>query len=641
MDNIKYKYVRLLTEGYNFSNADETISAIKANQVGVKINNSFKIAAQKCPNALKSILRYFFERCQQLGVKETTYGVQLLLSKTDCYSNDDDDDGDEDCSPNSSLLADVVNTDGFYEVLKSYKKPWVKEMTAFQSLMERSSWNFTSIDTLHELEKDIQREQRNHGKKSKGSGEIQDVKNLYDDGTWKLMSPTSFDGAKAASFYIKNGEETPTEWCTRCDEYYYNKYSKRAPLYIIRNMKTGKSYQLAFEWETTDDEKDDYITVWFLDQNDENGDEVTGGDLSKIPTELLKKIPIPVGKMKGKTMADYKATPAVDPHEGESGYTKKGETTFGKPQEIDSKTLNAALGRLKNQLSEKYYNELLEKIKGKKVYKSISKKATDKEYPENYESGLSSYVRDGKIEKHIYEKKAGAKRYYLEGDPEHYYQVKYSKKAHNSEGKVENKVGDTLLDELFQAIKGVEEKTIPLKASGVYRGNPDQTVYYRKDRVKDYLENKKTGEKLNEIHTTVQKQFAAEMKAKNIRGFQIPEESPEQLRLKGNGYNGMAGRTVRLIIGDRVGNETEFIIEKGYPFNRKNVRWLPNTAFEYNEEREEYSEYNKEEYKDIAWKIMSAYNRLWRQKFQSDIIQNRVNKEYRENMYEGVNYFPY
>ena len=131
------------------------------------------------------------------------------------------------------------------------------------------------------------------------------------------------------------------------------------------------------------------------------------------------------------------------------------------------------------------------------------------------------------------------------------------------------------------------------------------------------------------------------MKSKNIRGFQIPEESPEQLRLKGNGYNGMAGRTVRLIIGDRVGNETEFIIEKGYPFNRKNVRWLPNTAFEYNEEREEYSEYNKEEYKDIAWKIMSAYNRLWRQKFQSDIIQNRVNKEYRENMYEGVNYFPY
>ena len=151
MDNIKYKYVRLLTEGYNFSNADETISAIKANQVGVKINNSFKIAAQKCPNALKSILRDFFERCQQLGVKETTYGVQLLLSKTDCYSNDDDDDGDEDCSPNSSLLADVVNTDGFYEILKSYKKPWVKEMTAFQSLMERSSWNFTSIDTLHEL----------------------------------------------------------------------------------------------------------------------------------------------------------------------------------------------------------------------------------------------------------------------------------------------------------------------------------------------------------------------------------------------------------------------------------------------------------------------------------------------------------
>ena len=43
-------------------------------------------------------------------------------------------------------------------------------------------------------------------------------------------------------------------------------------------MKTGKSYQLAFM----------EYGVEFLDQNDVKGDEVTTGDLNKIPDNLLK-----------------------------------------------------------------------------------------------------------------------------------------------------------------------------------------------------------------------------------------------------------------------------------------------------------------------------------------------------------------
>lgn len=292
--SIRYKYVRLLTEGYNFSNADETISAIKANQVGVKVNSSFKVAIEEQPNSLKRALKHFFEKCEQLGIKETTYGVQLLLSKTDCLNNSDDED-DDDYYPENSLFSDVIKSDGFYEILKSYKKPWVKEMPAFQSLMERKSWNFTSLDTLHELEKDIQREQGNHGKKLKGSGEMQDVKVLYDDGTWKLLQPASFQGEKAAAFYIKDGKETPTEWCTRCDEYYYNHYTQLGPLYIIRNMKSGKSYQLAFT----------EYSVEFLDQNDEKGDKVTTGDLNPIPDNLLKLIKHPKN---GRTLLDYKTS---------------------------------------------------------------------------------------------------------------------------------------------------------------------------------------------------------------------------------------------------------------------------------------------------------------------------------------------
>ena len=40
--DIKYKFASLLTEGYNFTNADEVMSAIKTNQVGVKILRFFK-----------------------------------------------------------------------------------------------------------------------------------------------------------------------------------------------------------------------------------------------------------------------------------------------------------------------------------------------------------------------------------------------------------------------------------------------------------------------------------------------------------------------------------------------------------------------------------------------------------------------
>ena len=55
MDSIIYKYRRLLTEGYNFTNVDEVMSALEANQIGVKIQpavnykyvNNYLIKARK------------------------------------------------------------------------------------------------------------------------------------------------------------------------------------------------------------------------------------------------------------------------------------------------------------------------------------------------------------------------------------------------------------------------------------------------------------------------------------------------------------------------------------------------------------------------------------------------------------------
>ena len=276
MDSIIYKYRRLLTEGYNFTNVDEVYDALETNQIGVKTQPEYKKKEKWSYTCEK--LRKFFNKCEGLGIKDTTYGVQLLLSKVPPYN-----------------LEDIIGTNGLYELLRSRKKPWVKELKEYQTLMNSKVWSETAVNNLHDFEKAVQDNQNSHGKAAKGSGYLQGVKTLYDDGTWKLLQPTSFQGEKAAAFYIKNGEEVPTKWCTRCDEIQYNNYTKLGPLYIIRNMKSGKSYQLSFK----------EYGVEFLDQDNRKGDEVTTGDLNKIPDNLLKLVKHPKN---GRTLLDYKTS---------------------------------------------------------------------------------------------------------------------------------------------------------------------------------------------------------------------------------------------------------------------------------------------------------------------------------------------
>ena len=269
--SIRYKFANLLTEGYNFTNTDEVIEAIKANKVGVKIYPWAKQEQGSVPKKLA--LNNFFKRCEEMGIKDTTYGIQLLLSK---------------CKTLGAFRV-ATNTDGLYEFLKSYKKPWVKQLPEYKKFIESDDFNLY----IHPLEKAIQEEQSKHGKAIKGGGALQDVKVPYDDGTWKLLIPSSFEGEKAAAYYTEDGVEKPTHWCTRANKYYYDHYTSKGPLYIIRNLKTGKSYQLAFMEGQ----------VEFLDQNDVKGDEIAEGDLSKIPDELLKHIKDPMG---GKTLYDFK-----------------------------------------------------------------------------------------------------------------------------------------------------------------------------------------------------------------------------------------------------------------------------------------------------------------------------------------------
>ena len=348
MDSIIYKYRRLLTEGYNFTNVDEVMSALEANQIGVKIDPSYKQLNGNTKSFTRRNLQKFFNKCESLGIKDTTYGIQLLLSKT-----------------NDINLEQAVNNDGLYEFLKSYRKPWVKQLDEYNEFINQKY----NSELWHKLEKVVQNSQSNHGKAAKGSGDLQDVKTLYDDGTWKLLQPTSFQGEKAAAFYIKDGKEAPTEWCTRADEGYYNHYTRLGPLYIIRNMKTGKSYQLAFMEHG----------VEFLDQNDVKGDEVTTGDLNKIPDNLLKLVKHPKN---GRTLLDYKTSRNKSLNAPEKkGYLKSENVgtnpnnfKYGPTVQLENNVckkdiLNFSYDSIKDSLSDYFTSEKPIQVSGKYVKK--------------------------------------------------------------------------------------------------------------------------------------------------------------------------------------------------------------------------------------------------------------------------------
>ena len=405
MGSILYKYRRLLTEGYNFTNADEVYNALEANQIGVKTQPEYKEKIKWDYTCEK--LRIFFRKCEEYGIKDTTYGVQLLLSKV---------------PPNN--LENIIRTDGFYELLKSRKKPWVKELKEFQTLMNDKVWLGATVNDLQVFEKAVQEGQSKHGKAAGGSGDIEGVKTLYDDGTWKLLQPISFAGEKAAAFYIRNGKETPTEWCTRCDEGYYRRYTRQAPLYIIRNMKTGNSYQMAFE-EDGGWDGENYVKVHFLDQNDVKGDEITQGDLTKIPNELLKHIPIPVGKAKGKTIADYKTDPKnPDPRTGKGGFIEKGKEHWSKEQIIDKKYQREVLKAMFANRPGVWTSQTKQKYGDRDIVKIMSIKDS---FEEEGRDSLTDYVKNGKATENKYHPKARRTRYYFLGHPGDYVEIIASK----------------------------------------------------------------------------------------------------------------------------------------------------------------------------------------------------------------------
>ena len=270
------KAVMLLTEAVRINNGKEAVNLIKNKQIGVKIHPSYNTAN------LDELIPSFDILISKVGASNAAFAVQLAVNKIPAFKV-------------KGMFKSRVNDygdDAFITLISNRNKAWVKQIPGFMDAItlnnkvpfEESKWKSVA-DKIDE-------QAGSHGKATKGSGNSNEVKELYNDGTWTLQVPTSWEGEKAAAFYGKKGEkQTPTEWCTRVDKIYYDEYRKNSPLYIIRNWETGKSYQIAF----------DKTNVHFLDQNDVKGDEITKGDINSIPDKLLKLI-----KWNKKTLLDYK-----------------------------------------------------------------------------------------------------------------------------------------------------------------------------------------------------------------------------------------------------------------------------------------------------------------------------------------------
>ena len=630
LDKIK----QIITEGYNFTNPNEVIEAIKSNQVGAKIDPSYKKALEFSSN-LRKVFNKYFKKCAELGIKDTTYGIQLILSKTNCNSNMNDgvwyDDG--------SMFNLIIDSDGLYEFLKSYRKPWVKELKEYKDLMS----NFTP-NNLRRFEKTVQAEQVNHGNAKKGGGLIKDVKEAYNDGTWKLLIPSSFEGAKAASFYIKDGKETPTEWCTRADKNFYDRYSKNHPLYIIRNMKTGKSYQMAFTEETAWDSNRNELRVHFLDQNDVKGDEIALGDLSSIPDNLLKLIKIPSTNSLVRTMYDYKKAEGTDPNKGAKGYinTKEKKLEWGKEQILDKKYQRDVIKFLESKGHDvpEIYSEV-------DIVKVVSKNG----YLENRSGDpLNTFSNKNIKELNDYQKKAGLRRYYLLGHPKEYVEIiSWRLPSGRSDTSVNNATVFGSLRELLQYTAFLEcgkEVLKTYKGQGSWGGDRIDIKSRQGEKIEKATDNAEA--KIKKVIAQVNKECAADLKSIGYISFKtLEEKQPKRLSFANNkfyDYAGMPGRNITFIKNnDSYGfpPEDTYIIDKHNSFKEENIQWLPDTAEEYEVERITRKNYDSPAKRKVAWKIMQLVNKYWRKEFQNEIVQNRAEGNYKINMYEEVNYFDY
>ena len=103
-----------------------------------------------------------------------------------------------------------------------------------------------------------EKEKKKQLKKEAHNADVEDKKLLATDGNWELWTPLTYPG----SISLAREGGTKAEWCTAYegDDYYYQDYTSKGPLYVFINKNNPKEkYQTHFETES-----------WFFNIHDDD-----------------------------------------------------------------------------------------------------------------------------------------------------------------------------------------------------------------------------------------------------------------------------------------------------------------------------------------------------------------------------------
>ena len=245
-------------ESIKIENASDALNKILDKKIGVKLSeilkNIINTKDEEKLDMVYSLLKKMFDNFSELNDKQKVLAIQIFAKN---YTG-----------KNNFLNALIL-------YVKNCSKDWIKKDEPSKKFLD--NWNnFNFEEYCNYLKEEISK----HGKKKTSN-----AKKLYDDGNFQLWIPLNYEGeVEIAKYGGPDGMKTNCNWCTRRPEY-YNTYThnNRTPLYIIKDLKSQKAWQLA----TVKDGKE---VLSFLNQDDEKDSTSSGKDLNRLPNELLKKV---------------------------------------------------------------------------------------------------------------------------------------------------------------------------------------------------------------------------------------------------------------------------------------------------------------------------------------------------------------
>ena len=339
-------------------------------------------------------------------------------------------------------------------------------------------------------------------------------------------------------------------------------------------------------------------------------------------------------------MADYNtAKLAPDPNAGKKGYINKNQETWSEEQPVDKKVIRTILNRYKSFSPSlaKFFAEIT-------VVKVVSIKGSYNEGSSG--DKLSKYAEQGIRTKEEYFKKAKKIRYYEKGNPDKYVEFIASKSANILPSM--NKSTATNKDYDFLRYVGFCDMgfKIPTKEGSITRnGKSDSYEDLSKSQIRAAKEYRPDAQKERRFEKEMVIYVNRQLKKIGYAGeadltsftYRAQSKHTSALKRKLDNYSyswayhngGAPGKkwSINLFKGEEYLGRL-YIEFTGLPLKKEGMKLFMegNSSFTI-----------QEELKNVCYEASLHIFNSWRKNFQSEIVQNRAEGNYKKNMYESVN----